>query len=279
MIRFPVAYEGEYLKIARQIMAGIIDYTNNYAEEIAQAYSVHYRSDAINDPQLPEFLHDIRVEADRRLNREDVEEAVTPIITGTTQAVNRQFNMEVKSIAGIEAFVPDEKIQEFVEEKITENVDLIRTLPERHFEQIETTVEKAINQGWTPQRLEKSIPQAGSTSRFNAERIARDQIGKVQGQVIHERHDNLGLQNFIWSTSEDERVRGQGEHDQFDHAALHGRKFSWKEGAPPFGEPVDDGPTLTGELTMSGFPGEDIQCRCTAQVVESELIAVVGNQN
>ena len=59
------------------------------------------------------------------------------------------------------------------------------------------------------------------------------------------RYTNAGVKEYIWSTSNDQRVRP-------DHKELNGKTFSW-------GEAVID--RTTGQ---KGNPGEAFGCRCLA---------------
>lgn len=70
--------------------------------------------------------------------------------------------------------------------------------------------------------------------------IARDQVGKLYGQVNAIRQKEVGVEKFVWRTAEDERVRA--EHEQRD-----GETYSYDD--PPDGE----------------LPGEPILCRCYAE--------------
>ena len=79
-------------------------------------------------------------------------------------------------------------------------------------------------------------------SKSKAKLIARDQTGKLYGEINQARQDEAGITSYIWRTSMDERVRDE-------HAEREGQEFEWC--APP-----DD-----------GHPGIPIQCRCEAEPV------------
>ncbi len=94
--------------------------------------------------------------------------------------------------------------------------------------------------------------QIEDVSSSRAELIARDQTLKLNSLVTKERHAAAGIESYVWTTSNDERVRET-------HEALEGQEFRWDD--PP--EVNDDGDT--------GHPGEDFQCRCIAFPVLPEL--------
>lgn len=127
---------------------------------------------------------------------------------------------------------------------IASNVDLIRSIDTRYLADVATLVDTAANEGRAWSWLARSLEDRYAVSRSRAQLIARDQLGKLTGQLTQVRHLELGLDAYQWMTSGDERVRRS-------HERLEGRIFRWD--APP---PV-------------GHPGEDFQCRCTSRAVVS----------
>jgi SPP1 gp7 family putative phage head morphogenesis protein len=111
----------------------------------------------------------------------------------------------------------------------------------------------AVNQAFiTGQRAESlsSIIDGvgeGEYGEARAKLIARDQMNKMNAGFNRVRQDDLGIESYIWWTSQDERTRPE-------HLALHGQTFQWDEPGPLAG-------TIDGEPC---HPGEDIQCRCDA---------------
>lgn len=83
------------------------------------------------------------------------------------------------------------------------------------------------------------LQDIGDVSESRAALIARDQTLKLYAGLTEASHRANGIERYVWSTSDDERVRPE-------HAKLEGQVFAYT--APP--EP--------------GNPGEDYQCRCNA---------------
>lgn len=71
--------------------------------------------------------------------------------------------------------------------------------------------------------------------------IAKDQTLKMASKLNQLRQQQAGIYKYIWVTAGDDRVRES-------HAANDGQIFAWND--PP---------------ANTGNPGEDINCRCTAQ--------------
>ena len=121
----------------------------------------------------------------------------------------------------------------------TDNIALITSIPEKYFGRVEQT----LTDGWTSGlRWESMVDQIADDGRITENRaklIARDQTAKMNSAFNQERQQQVGIEKYEWSTSEDERVRDS-------HAELDGQIFSW-----------DDPPIVDGEKVN---PGEAIQC-------------------
>ncbi len=122
---------------------------------------------------------------------------------------------------------------------VRENVDLIKTIDARFFTEIESLVKETVGEGRQTSVLVKEIQRRFEVAESRARLIARDQIGKLNGQIAKAQQTKLGVTKYVWQTSEDERVREE-------HEARNGKTFKWSD--PP----------------SDGHPGEPIQCRCVA---------------
>jgi SPP1 gp7 family putative phage head morphogenesis protein len=127
-----------------------------------------------------------------------------------------------------------------------DNVALIKNM---HEEQVDK-VEKILDEGWGrhPKSLAKDIEDRIGVSKSRAELIARDQVLTLHAKITRHRHKAAGIKSYIWTTSQDERVRPE-------HAELEGEEFSWDEGGDE----------------EEGHPGEAVNCRCVAFPVLEEL--------
>lgn len=135
------------------------------------------------------------------------------------------------------------KLTAVLERWAAENASLITSISEQYLDEVAAKAQAAVQSGTLTRDLVREIEGRYGVARSRAELIARDQIGKLNGQITQQRQTSLGIEEFIWSTSKDERVRPS-------HAALEGRTFRW-----------DDPPIVDGERAT---PGSPIQCRCVA---------------
>lgn len=105
---------------------------------------------------------------------------------------------------------------------------------------VEDEVRQAHRNGLRVEELRSRLVDRFSVSRSRAQLIARDQILTLNSQIHRQRQKAVGVTEYTWITSRDERVRSE-------HQRRHGKVFSWD--APP----------------SDGHPGEPIQCRCVAR--------------
>jgi SPP1 gp7 family putative phage head morphogenesis protein len=134
---------------------------------------------------------------------------------------------------------------------VAQNSNLIKTIPEQHMARVETIIRQGVMAGESPRSLAEKIKEQGGVTERRAMVIARDQTGKANAELTQARQEDLGIKDYTWVTSHDERVRGtpggRFPNANPSHYAREGKKFSWKE--PPEG----------------GHPGMPIMCRCHAR--------------
>lgn len=162
----------------------------------------------------------------------------------------REWKKAIKSTLGID-IREDYYLGDFYAEKLVEwvdyNVSLIKTIPEESLGKMRDIVYDGYASGKTTTRMISDIQRVYRISRRRAELIARDQTAKLNGQIQRAQQMDAGINEYIWYTVGDSRVRSS-------HAALNGKKFSWND-APVNG----DG--------RKCHPGEDYQCRCIGRPV------------
>lgn len=162
----------------------------------------------------------------------------------------KEWKRAIKATLGID-IREDYYLGEFYGEQllqwVKENIDLISTIPEDTLGKMQDIVYNGYVNGRTTTQMVKDIQRAYGVSKRHATLIARDQTAKLNGQIQRYQQMDAGINEYIWSTTGDERVRSS-------HAALNGKKFSWSE--PP-----------TNSDGRACHPGEDYQCRCIGRPV------------
>lgn len=138
------------------------------------------------------------------------------------------------------------KLNEIVTASVTENVKLIKSIPENYFNQVNGSVMRSITTG---QGLKDLIPDlqkySGMTER-RAKNIATDQTRKIYNSVNKSRMQAVGIAKFEWVHS------GGGQYPREDHIEMSGNIYSF-----------DDLPVIDKKTGERGIPGQAINCRCT----------------
>lgn len=162
----------------------------------------------------------------------------------------KEWKKAIKATLGIDIkedyYLGDFYIEQ-LEKWIDYNVGLIVTIPADTLDKMRDIVYDGFDKGKTTTRIIKEMQRAYSISKRHAELIARDQTAKLNGQIQQAQQQDAGINEYIWCTSGDERVRKS-------HMELNGKKFSWND--PPVNS---DG--------RKCHPGEDYQCRCIGRPV------------
>jgi SPP1 gp7 family putative phage head morphogenesis protein len=142
-----------------------------------------------------------------------------------------------------------------------ENIALIKSIPDVYLGDVERLVVDAFQRGRRPEAVMRDLLRnnflpdearpkgAARDPEARARLIARDQAGKLNAALTKTRHQELGLDHYIWRTSLDGSVREE-------HAELEGMRFSWDD-------PPDE-----------GHPGEPVGCRCRAEPDMSEILGI-----
>ena len=179
-------------------------------------------------------------------------EAVAARFANQTQTNQRlQLGHQLHQALGIDVLghapeVPN--LPAMLDHFISENTSLITTIPADMLSHVDRLVQRGITSGMPVDQLRSEIADRFDISKRHARVIARDQVGKLFGQINRVRQQALGVDEFEWETANDERVREE-------HQVLNGKRFSWAEGA--------------GGI----MPGSEIQCRCAGQPVLDKLLA------
>ena len=103
------------------------------------------------------------------------------------------------------------------------------------------------------QTLKERLCSLGPITDRHAKLIARDQTSKLNSSLTKIRHQEVGIESYIWRTAEDERVVGTpgGLYPKPSNRAMHGDHYARNGRTFYYDRPPAD-----------GSPGQAIQCRC-----------------
>lgn len=166
-------------------------------------------------------------------------------VNNSNQINKQRFYSAMEEAVGVnvQSIVQNENLEDILVASTRQNVALIKSIPEEYFKKIENIVFTGTTQGRNAKSMIKEIQKLNNSTTKRAKLIARDQSSKLNSALNQQRQQNLGVEEYIWRTAGDERVRDS-------HASKNGKIYRWD--SPP---------------ADTGHPGEDIQCRCVAQPI------------
>jgi len=217
---------------------------------------------ANNDASIREEVLEMIDLLSNKLDNIDViaDEVVSGVVDESNRVNEYRFKQQMKREMGIDVakiLENNKAVGSKVRKMRRENIALVKTIPQRYLRSLEAIVDKHTLQGSETSMIE-DIQKLQNVTRNRAKFIARDQTSKFNNSLSQARQEAVGIQEYIWITAKDERVRPtaarrrQPSYSPKDpnHREKHGKTFRWDT-------PPDD----------TGHPGNDFNCRCVAKGV------------
>lgn len=277
---YPHGIEQKYYRQLKGFFKPLTDYVKNYldknAESLLHGDSREVKLDTIPGPSFRKMIYSLEdwlsiYMPDIADLPDDSNNNVILTILGKTADETMEFGEEeFKRILeqGIHVNMPtsaswwDDMKNSWMEDNYT----LITSNAKNYVSKINTLTEQAIVNGWSMDKLKEEIQKATiGLSDKHCKLLARDQIGKLNGQINQAQMEELGLDLYVWSTAFDDRVRDS-------HSIMEGLLCRWDDAnvcSYDNGKTWQDRPS--GAVLL--HPGQDIQCRCVGLAFYPELIA------
>lgn len=263
-IRYPMALERLYAKELTAYTALMMRTLNGYIPEMRRL--IEREQVRIDD--------DERTSLDMLIDRLDMALAVLPavgMIAGNMfdrvkAHSTRQFDTVMRGVFGqpvmMNAVAAHQREADLATLKrmwVSDNVALIKSIKKETLEKMRARmVERIINnveEAKLTSALVDDLQNILMMEKKRAVLIATDQVGKLNGRITQYQQQSIGVEEYIWRTAGDRRVRPR-------HVARNGVKFRWDK-------PPDD-----------GHPGQPIRCRCVADpVIDLEKMGIAPKKN
>jgi SPP1 gp7 family putative phage head morphogenesis protein len=153
-----------------------------------------------------------------------------------------------ESMFGIDLFLDEPYLEDQLKLFSKQNADLITDIVDHELDQVAEVVERGLQEGSRFTTVATEISKTFGIDARRARTIARDQTAKLNASLTRLRQEEIGVEEYVWKSSNDERVRPT-------HRANAGKTFRW-----------DTPPPITGH------PGHDVNCRCIASPVLDKLL-------
>lgn len=191
-------------------------------------------------------------------------------VSRTDETTTRQLVKNVNTAIGVDIrpLLSERDMDDYIQASIAENVSLIKSIPDRFFARIETTIYDGLKNGTYPSVIADQLQAGYGVTYRQARFIARDQQSKITSQIVEKRQQQAGITHYRAIDSGDERTTGNPS-GKYPNAKIScwgiARKdigfgkgvYTWKEGASWGGQ--------SGLHPGRHHPG----CRCTASPVFS----------
>lgn len=208
------------------------------------------RADAGDEGDVHEALEELADALAKKWTSKRFAQVVQPFAQQTVNLSREQLAGVLKDAIGIDVLAAEPHLAPEVAAWTARNVALVKTLPQQFFADLEARLIDGLHSGERWENLAELIETRMGVTESRANLIARDQVGKLYGQINRRRQEDLGFKGYTWRTVRDNRVREL--HEERD-----GEPFDW-----------DDPPD---ETTDDGHPGTPINCRCYAEPPVADL--------
>lgn len=200
--------------------------------------------------RLTILFKNIRRELDAAFGLYDLKRNINKIASLDHKLTVREWKKEVSKTLGInllDDYYSGDYYAEMLEKWVSDNVDLIKTVPSQSLDRMKQLVYENYMKGSTTTNIVKEIQHQYGMSKRHAKLIARDQTSKLNADITESQQRDAGITKYKWSGVLDSRERKR-------HRELEGKIISW-----------DNPPDMGGGRKC--HPGQDYQCRCCAIAV------------
>lgn len=230
----------------------IREITQLYNSEPAQVHAIKLGTVAMDAPSFTTMAQRLVKRMRERFTALFTEKAgglAAALAKGVERSTAKSLGDSLKTVSGgvtLKTDVVSGVVGDVVKASVKQNVALIKSIPAKHFNDIEGAVMRSIQTGRGMADLQPEIEKIGSVSKERAGLIARDQTSKATTAINRARMAGLGIKKFEWLHSYG------GKHPRLLHKdVLNGKIFS-----------LDDPPVIDERTGEKGLPGQLINCRC-----------------
>ncbi len=266
----PVAIERSYLNY----LVGLVDeleaavtaqLINRLPQLHAQADATLRQDDFVDD--IRQIMQALLVASNSIYN--DIDQVVKNIGLQVANFNDAQYRAIIKSTLGVNPIQNDVLLQTRLKAFAQQNANLITSIPQQALKDVEGIATRGLMNGKTVREMEREIREKFNSTRARARLIARDQTGKLNAQLTEVRQTRIGINEYVWNSVDDERVRAS-------HTVLDGKICKWEDDTV-YREPGSDKWLKRSSIGgYIGTPGSDYQCRCFAEPILEDLIDESG---
>ena len=258
-IRYPMGLERAYAKEIVAHTKSLFDVVQSFIPKMIDLLSTSMIAFDDTEDELSRLMREI---AEAVESLPSMENQVSKMYAAVRKHATNEIASVFTSVFGAlpymtgQPFRQDDDVQDMIRNTepfeqlkrlwVQQNLDLIKSIDAETLRKIRETMADMIigtvDRAELNRTLIDALKHMEGVEERRAALIGRDQVGKLNGRLSEYQQRQLGLEEYIWVTAGDERVRPS-------HRALNGKKFRWDDPPP------------------EGHPGYPIQCRCIADPV------------
>jgi SPP1 gp7 family putative phage head morphogenesis protein len=174
------------------------------------------------------------------LHTSALEEVIRRYAARTSDWSRAELSKAIVAGLGVDLPLSDPGLADKITAFVSENVALVKSIPNQYFDQVEQLVTQSVREGKRYEEVAQEIERRFGVAQSSARMVARDQVSKFYSDLNQTRQEDLGVTGYVWRTMRDGRTRPE-------HQKREGKRFDW--GNPPAG----------------GHPGQATLCRCYAE--------------
>lgn len=175
------------------------------------------------------------------------------MVKGAAAISKTNLHTSLKQLSGgvsLKTGVVPEGMQDVAKASVSENVSLIRSIPEQYFKDVTGSVMRSIITGNGLADLVPDLKKYSGQTTRRVKNLALDQTRKAYNSINKQRMQAIGVKQFEWIHS------GGGQKPRESHLKISGHVFDFdnlEKQQAELGVPPED----------QGIPGHPINCRCT----------------
>lgn len=266
---YPYGIEREYQRVLNKLVSEIKDKLKTYLFPEIPSMIREVDSNTPNDRAdgFLDRLQTIILFISRSLNDDVKETEVKADVVGLQ--INNfnasQFDKLKDQAFEVNPFLQEPWLADQLKIFSAQNAQLIQSLPDQELERVSGIVERGLQEGATYSTIAGNLQKSFGITRRRATLIARDQTKKLNSSLTKLRQQEIGVTEFTWLTSDDERVRAShrvldGKICRWDDPTVYkdSKDGKWKKKSEIGGDPV--------------HPGVAVNCRCNSIAILDDIL-------
>lgn len=167
----------------------------------------------------------------------------------------KQYEKTVNSVLGVDVFLEEPWLKNQLELFANQNAQLITNMTDNEMERVSGIVQRGLQEGSSYESIADNIEKSFGITRRHAKLIARDQTSKLNGSLTKLRQQELGITQYRWQTSGDERVRPS-------HRVLDDKICRWDDPTVYLNENTGKWEKRSSIGGTNVHTSQDVNCRC-----------------